>query len=195
MTDEQQRIRSYLQAQGAKLTPAEMVEKVQAAMRELRAAAALVPPARFTQKPGRDEWSGNEVMAHVVAAGRYFSGAIMALSAGQPLTARPAGRGHEDAPPLPAEAWLWLLLIAVVSTVVAVSAFFAGLRLVGPSEAAILSTFEPVVTVVLAYMVLGERLSPAQLAGGALVLAAVVLLQLRPRRAPRTSFELVEQPG
>ena len=36
MTDEQQRIRSYLQAQGAKLTPAEMVEKVQAAMRELR---------------------------------------------------------------------------------------------------------------------------------------------------------------
>src|SRR6478672_6966234 len=37
---------------------------------------------------------------------------------------------------LPAEAWLWLVLIALVSTVVAVSAFFAGLRRVGPSEAA-----------------------------------------------------------
>ena len=84
---------------------------------------------------------------------------------------------------LPAEAWLWLLLIAVVSTVVAVSAFFAGLRLVGPSEAAILSTFEPVVTVALAFAVLGEHLTPGQLAGGALVLAAVVLLQLPARRA------------
>jgi drug/metabolite transporter (DMT)-like permease len=96
---------------------------------------------------------------------------------------------------LPADAWLWLLLIAVVSTVVAVSAFFAGLRLVGPSEAAILSTFEPVVTVVLAYMVLAERLAPAQLLGGALVLAAVVLLQMRPRRRARTSFELVGEAG
>jgi drug/metabolite transporter (DMT)-like permease len=83
---------------------------------------------------------------------------------------------------LSGEAWLWLVLIALVSTVVAVSAFLAGLRRVGPSEAAILSTFEPVVTVVLASFVLGERLAPAQLAGGALVLAAVVLLQLPARR-------------
>jgi drug/metabolite transporter (DMT)-like permease len=83
---------------------------------------------------------------------------------------------------LPAAAWLWLVLIALVSTVVAVSAFFAGLRRVGPSEAAILSTFEPPVTVALAFAALGERLTPAQLAGGALVLAAVVLLQLPARR-------------
>ena len=73
-----------------------------------------------------------------------------------------------------------------MSTVVAVSAFFAGLRRVGPSEAAILSTFEPVVTVVLAFFVLGERLTPLQLAGGALVLAAVVLLQL-PAAAARAA--------
>lgn len=84
---------------------------------------------------------------------------------------------------LSGEAWLWLVLIALVSTVVAVSAFFAGLKRVGPSEAAILSTFEPVVTVALAFVVLGERLAPAQLLGGALVLGAVVLLQLRPRPA------------
>jgi drug/metabolite transporter (DMT)-like permease len=84
---------------------------------------------------------------------------------------------------LSGEAWLWLVLIALVSTVVAVSAFFAGLKRVGPSEAAILSTAEPVVTVALAFVVLGERLAPAQLLGGALVLGAVVLLQLRPRPA------------
>jgi drug/metabolite transporter (DMT)-like permease len=94
---------------------------------------------------------------------------------------------------LGAEAWLWLVLIALVSTVVAVSAFFAGLRRVGPSEAAILSTFEPVVTVALAYVALGERLTPAQLAGGALVLAAVILLQLPGRRpaAARARRKLV----
>jgi drug/metabolite transporter (DMT)-like permease len=76
-------------------------------------------------------------------------------------------------------AWLWIVLIAVVSTVIAVSCFFAGLRRVGPSEAAILSTFEPVVTVTLAFLVLGERLAPLQLAGGALVLGAVIVLQVR----------------
>ena len=80
------------------------------------------------------------------------------------------------------EAWLWLVAIALVSTVVAVSAFFAGLRRVGPSEASIISTFEPPVTVALAFVVLGERLTIAQLAGGALVLAAVIVLQLPSRR-------------
>ncbi len=86
---------------------------------------------------------------------------------------------------LSGEAWLWLVLIALVSTVVAVSAFFAGLRRVGPSEAAILSTFEPPVTVALAFLVLGEQLTPVQLLGGALVLAAVIVLQLPARLSPR----------
>jgi drug/metabolite transporter (DMT)-like permease len=93
---------------------------------------------------------------------------------------------------LTGEAWLWLILIALVSTVVAVSAFFAGLRRVGPSEAAILSTFEPPVTVALAFLVLGERLTPAQLAGGVLVLGAVVLLQMPARRR---AARLVEAPA
>jgi uncharacterized damage-inducible protein DinB len=109
MNDEQRRIRSYLQAQGAKLTPAELVEKVQVAMRDLRAAAALVPADRFTQRPGAEEWSGNEVLAHVVAAGRYFGGAIVALASGAPLPAPMRGRGVEDAPPRTAEAWLEIL--------------------------------------------------------------------------------------
>ncbi len=82
---------------------------------------------------------------------------------------------------LGAEAWLWLVLIALVSTVLPVTTFFAGLRRVGPPEAAILSTFEPPVTLALAAVALGERLAPVQLLGGALVLAAAVALQLRPR--------------
>jgi drug/metabolite transporter (DMT)-like permease len=90
------------------------------------------------------------------------------------------------------------VLIALVSTVIAVSCFFAGLRRVGPSEAAILSTFEPPVTVMLAFLVLGERLTMPQLAGGALVLAAVVMLQLRAgpsRSTPRTSSAVTDSAG
>jgi drug/metabolite transporter (DMT)-like permease len=79
--------------------------------------------------------------------------------------------------------WVWLGLIAAVSTVVAVVAFFAGLARVGPPTAAILSTFEPLVTVALATVTFGERLGPLQLAGAALVLAAATLVVER-RRAP-----------
>ena len=69
----------------------------------------------------------------------------------------------------------------MVSTVGAIGLFFAGLRRVGPTAASILSTLEPVVTVVLAFAVFGESLGPAQLAGGALVLLAVLAV-----RAPRS---------
>ncbi|NYJ04591.1 DMT family transporter [Petropleomorpha daqingensis] len=81
--------------------------------------------------------------------------------------------------------WLWVGCIAVVSTVVAMLAFFAGLRRTGPSTAAILSTFEPVVTTVLAAVTLGEFLAPVQVLGGVLVLASVAVVQLRPRRRAR----------
>jgi len=77
--------------------------------------------------------------------------------------------------------WLWLAGVVLVSTVLAIAAFFAGLARVGPSAASILSTIEPVVTVALAFVVFGERLSPVQLLGGALVLSAVLLLQVRGR--------------
>ena len=109
MNEEQARIRSYLVAQGAKLTPAAIVEKVQAAMTDLRAAAAAVPPARFAERPEPEEWSGNEVMAHVVAADGYFGGGICRVLAGQSPAGRPEGRGVEGAPVRTAEAWYGLL--------------------------------------------------------------------------------------
>ena len=81
----------------------------------------------------------------------------------------------------------WLAGIAVVSTVGAVSLFFAGLKRVGPTTASILSTAEPVTTVVLAFLVFGETLGPVQLAGGALVLAAVFVLSASASRRDRLS--------
>jgi drug/metabolite transporter (DMT)-like permease len=86
-----------------------------------------------------------------------------------------------------AEGWLWATAIALVSTVGAILAFFAGLARVGPSSAAILSTLEPPVTIALAAIAFGEALSAVQLLGGALVLGTVVAISvpsLRARPAP-----------
>jgi drug/metabolite transporter (DMT)-like permease len=77
-----------------------------------------------------------------------------------------------------AEGWLWIGLIALVCTVSAIVLFFAGLKRVGPSMTAILSTVEPPVTVALAFLVFGEALTGLQLAGGLLVVAAVVALNV-----------------
>ncbi|MCZ4497997.1 MAG: protein of unknown function transrane [Marmoricola sp.] len=89
----------------------------------------------------------------------------------------------------PAAGWGWIGLLVLVSTVGAILLFFAGLAQVGPSVAALLSIVEPVVTVVGAALVFGESLTPAQGAGGALVLAAVLVVQL-PQRRPRGPGEL-----
>ena len=74
----------------------------------------------------------------------------------------------------------WLAGLAVVSTVGAVGLFFAGLRHVGPTIASILATAEPLVTVLLAFLVFSEMLGPVQVVGGSLVLAAVLVLQAHP---------------
>lgn len=78
----------------------------------------------------------------------------------------------------------WLSGIAVVSTVGAIGLFFAGLRRVGPTTASIVSTAEPLTTVVLAFLVFGESLGPSQLLGGALVLGGVLVLSSRAAARP-----------
>lgn len=79
------------------------------------------------------------------------------------------------------DGWLWLAAIALVSTVTPILLFFSGLRRVGASMAAILSTLEPPTTVILAFAAFGESPTVIQLTGGALVLSAVLTLQARPK--------------
>lgn len=72
-------------------------------------------------------------------------------------------------------AWAALLAIGAVCTVLALRGFLAGLALVGPARAAVLSSFEIVVAVALAVAFLGERPSGRLLLGGVLIVAAVAL--------------------
>ena len=102
---ERQRIRSYLQAQAAKLTPGQVVDKIREAMTELRQAAAAVPKDRFEERPAPEEWSGNEVMAHVVDAGRHFGDHIVAVLDGRPRVERDSSAGERR----PATEWSVIL--------------------------------------------------------------------------------------
>ncbi len=78
--------------------------------------------------------------------------------------------------PQTAAGWLAVVGIALLSTVFAITLYFAGLERIGPVRASTLSTVEPLCTVVLAALVLDESLAPVQLAGGTLILAAAVLI-------------------
>jgi drug/metabolite transporter (DMT)-like permease len=97
---------------------------------------------------------------------------IVCTGAAVTLTAGSAALGELRPGALTLAGWGWLACLAAVSTVGAISLFFAGLKRVGPTTASILSTAEPVVTVLLAFAVFGEVLRPIQVIGGLLVLAA-----------------------
>jgi len=79
-------------------------------------------------------------------------------------------------------AWAAIGLLAVISTVVAFMMFLHGLAALGPVRTAIISTVEPFWGAFLASVVLGQPLSAHTLGGGALVAAAVILLNLPARR-------------
>lgn len=80
---------------------------------------------------------------------------------------------------------------ALVGSVFAVTSFLKGVRLVGPSTASLLVTVEVPVTIALAAIVLKQHLTSPQLAGAALVVVAIVAMQLR--RRPK--LRRVERPA
>jgi drug/metabolite transporter (DMT)-like permease len=77
------------------------------------------------------------------------------------------------------EAWGIILALTVVSTVLPSVFFLMGLIRLGPVRTAIVSTVEPFLTALLGVVVLGQALTLTTLLGGALIVAAVVLLQSR----------------
>ncbi|MBS3957057.1 MAG: DMT family transporter [Clostridiales bacterium] len=79
------------------------------------------------------------------------------------------------------ETWMLLGAIVLVPTFAAVLLYLRAMRQIGPAQASIISTFEPLVTIGLAALVLGERLSIPQAAGAVLVLAGVVLAEFHVR--------------
>ncbi len=143
------------------------------------AAGALDPLGTALGLGAAVVYSGYILISEGVAArvSPLALGALVCTGAATTLTLTGLAGGDLDPGAVSATGFAWLAGLALVSTVGAVALFFAGLRRVGPTAASILSTLEPVVTVALAFAVFGESLGPAQLAGGALVLLAVVAVR------------------
>lgn len=127
-------------------------------------AAYLVASERVLA--GVDPISGTALVMSV-AAGVYWT--VAAVSGGVKLPDTGAAIGG-------------LACIAIFATVVPIVTLFSSMGLIGAADTSLVSTLEPVLTILLSAMFLRERLGPAQLAGAALVVAAVLLLGLSESR-------------
>ncbi len=72
--------------------------------------------------------------------------------------------------------WWGILGLVLFSTIIAIITFFAGMKLVGSTNASIISTLEPVISVVLATVFLKEKLGLVQYFGGVFILGGALLV-------------------
>jgi len=84
---------------------------------------------------------------------------------------------HSLSASFPPSAWLVVIGIILIPTVIAVLFFWLGVQYIGPSKTSIISTIEPVITVILGWLVFNERLTITQLGGGLLIIASIIILQ------------------
>ena len=116
-------------------------------------------------------------LAPAVTAGYMAGGAAVVFFLAKAMSGGPAMHFT------PVGAWA-VFALAVVSTTIAFLLFLRGLQVLGPVRTGIVSTVEPFATALLGALVLAQPLSASTGLGGALIAAAVIILQLRPERAP-----------
>lgn len=79
-------------------------------------------------------------------------------------------------------AWLGIVFIALVATVVAIIALAAGVKMIGAAKASIINTFEPIEGVILSIIILGENFFINQILGAILVIVAIIVINLGDRQ-------------
>jgi drug/metabolite transporter (DMT)-like permease len=114
---------------------------------------------------------GSGVMKQISAV---QSSTVIFASAGLAYGALIAVRGAHF--PQTGAGWGAVGAMVVIATVIPVVSFLAGLKRVGPINASMLSTLEPVVTVLLSAILFSEVLQPIMLFGGGLILVSVIIL-------------------
>jgi drug/metabolite transporter (DMT)-like permease len=111
-------------------------------------------------------------------------GAVMLTSTAAVYWAVTLAIGHPVLPAtIPTDAWPGIIAVGVLAGFVPVLTFYAGAQRIGAAQASLVSTVEPLWTVVAAAIIYDERLGPVQLVGGALILGGVILSQTHGRRA------------
>jgi len=79
--------------------------------------------------------------------------------------------------------WIFLLVFAMVSVLGPFSLYFAGLQHLEPTRAIVVSCLEPVFSIIIAAVALGELVKPLQTVGIVMVLAAILLVQMPDRKS------------
>lgn len=82
---------------------------------------------------------------------------------------------------------LYFTYLALLATVIPFGLFAIGLGRIGPTIGSMTAMLEPVIASAAAFLLLGEAMAPLQILGGALILAAVVLLQVGRTASPSAS--------
>jgi DME family drug/metabolite transporter len=90
--------------------------------------------------------------------------------------------------------WGFLFIFSMISVLGAFSLYFLGLQHLEPTRAIIASCLEPVFSILLAALLLGEVLRPIQTLGIVLVLSAIVIVQLPGRGANGQGNAVVVEP-
>ena len=74
--------------------------------------------------------------------------------------------------------WFWILYIGVLGTLVPFGLYLEGINLIRSTRASITATLEPITAGILSYLFLNEVMEPAQIVGGIIIIASIILLQL-----------------
>jgi drug/metabolite transporter (DMT)-like permease len=88
--------------------------------------------------------------------------------------------------------WTFLFVFSMISVLGSFSLYFLGLQYLEPTRAIIASCLEPVFSILLAAVFLGEGVKPVQTLGIVLVLSAIVIVQLPGRGAVNQEAVVVD---
>ncbi|MGA7461892.1 MAG: EamA family transporter [Candidatus Korobacteraceae bacterium] len=88
--------------------------------------------------------------------------------------------------------WLFMLIFSIASMLIPFSLYFTGLQHLDATRAIVTACLEPVWAILLTAMILGELVTPIQVVGIVVVLAATILVQIRDRKAPTEPTIAVE---
>ncbi|MDJ0829989.1 MAG: EamA family transporter [Desulfobacterales bacterium] len=75
--------------------------------------------------------------------------------------------------------WFWIFYIALMATVVPFGLYYMGINLIRSTRASITATLEPITAGIISYIFLNEMMELWQVLGGVLVIASIILLQLK----------------
>ena len=156
------------------------------------AVAGLVLMVRFDASGAEPQWMGAALSAALlVACFQVIAARLLRACPAPVMLAHVQGAsalvylavGAAVAVPLQLSlaGWAAAVALGLIPSALAMGLVLAGVARVGPSRGAIVSTLEPLLATLWAALLLGERLAPLQLVGGALIVGALGVLALAPR--------------